>query len=76
MRAAADQVISVLNSIEVGAIERIAGRLEEARRLLADMGQADLVAKLAEADEAIRCGDVPLFRKRLQNVVSRLGHLR
>jgi len=31
---------------------------------------------LSEAEDALGRGDAPLFRKRVQHVVSRLGHLR
>ncbi|MFQ5669558.1 MAG: hypothetical protein ACE5HD_03435 [Acidobacteriota bacterium] len=71
-----DRVISNLNSIHLGDLDRIAGRLEEARRTLEQLDAQDLVASIQEAQRAIRQGDVPLFRRRVQHVVSRLGHLR
>jgi hypothetical protein len=76
MDNAIDRVISTLNSLQIGDLDRIAVRLDEASRLLGEIEQPDLVEKVDEAREAIRRGDVPLFRKRLQLVVSRLGHRR
>jgi hypothetical protein len=76
MDNAVDRVIVTLNSLQVGAVDRILIRLDEAQSALQDLAEEELVATLAEARVAIRSGDVPLFRKRVQHVVSRLGHRR
>jgi hypothetical protein len=71
-----DWVIVTLNSLQIGDVDRILERLDEVGQALAEMAQDELVRSLQEARTAIRSGDVPLFRKRVQHVVSRLGHLR
>lgn len=76
MENSIDRLITTLNSLHVGDLDRITARLEEASRELSAIEQPDLVEKVEEARQAIRRGDVPLFRKRLQMVVSRLGHRR
>ena len=76
MGSPVDRAISTLNSLQIGEMERIRRRLVEVRRSLEEVGEPNLLAKLEEAQTAIVQGDVPLFRKRIQHVVSRLGHLR
>ena len=71
-----DQAISTLNSIQVGDLDTIARRLQEVRGLLQELDQGALLDTIDEAQQAIMRGDAPLFRKRLQHVVSKLGHLR
>jgi hypothetical protein len=60
----------------MGDLERIRQRLQEVGASLTASGEAELVGMLAEAEDALGRGDAPLFRKRVQQVVSRLGHLR
>ncbi|MFQ5719091.1 MAG: hypothetical protein ACE5IK_06045 [Acidobacteriota bacterium] len=71
-----DQAISTLNSLAIGQVDVLLRRLQEARALIKDDGAPELLEALDEAREAISAGDLPLFRKRVQHVVSRLGHLR
>lgn len=71
-----DRVISALNSIRVGDLDRIHVLLAEVRASLVDLGEAELIERVDEARAAITRGEVPLFRKRIQLVVSRLGHRR
>ncbi len=68
--------ISTLNSLAMGDLERIRHRLREVGATLVTCGEAELTRMLSEAEAALGRGDVPLFRKRVQHVVSRLGHLR
>ena len=68
--------ISTLNSLAMGDLDRIRQRLQEVGANLAESGESELAGMLTEARDALGRGDVPLFRKRVQNVVSRLGHLR
>ena len=68
--------ISTLNSLATGELERIRLRLQEVGANLAASGEAELAGMLSEAEDALGRGDAPLFRKRVQHVVSRLGHLR
>ena len=71
-----DRAIVTLNSLQMGDVDRILLRLEQVTEVLTDLSQEALVQSIQEAREAIRQADLPLFRKRVQHVVSRLGHLR
>jgi hypothetical protein len=70
------QIIALLNAIEVGEMRLIHGRLEEARRACLALAQADLADKLVEARTALDQADMKTYRKRIETVVSRLGHLK
>lgn len=70
------EAISTLNSLAMGDLERIRQRLHEVGARLAASGEAELAGMLSEAEKALGRGNAPLFRKRVQHVVSRLGHLR
>ena len=71
-----DRVISALNSIRVGDLDRIDALLGEVRDTLLALGELEMIERVDEARQAIARGDVPLFRKRVQLIVSRLGHRR
>jgi hypothetical protein len=70
------RLIAALNSINVGELEGVRSKLEEARRVCADMRQEDLAEKLTEAESALLQADLETYRKRLETVIARLGHLR
>jgi hypothetical protein len=70
------QLIALLNSIDVGEIDTIRAKLGEAREGCLALSQAELVAKLEEAEEALGRFDLKTYRKRVETVVARLGHLR
>ncbi|MFQ5767262.1 MAG: hypothetical protein ACE5ID_04690 [Acidobacteriota bacterium] len=69
-------VISTLNNLKMGDLDRIARHLNEVRQDLRRLELKNLAAMVQEAGEAIERGDAALFRRRIQHVVSRLGHLR
>lgn len=71
-----DQLIAYLNAIGVGEIDVIRTKLAEARLGCERLEQADLVDKLQDADRALSRADMKTYRKRLETVISRLGHLR
>ena len=71
----ARQLIAFINAIQVGDLDRIEGKLTEAKAACEAMGQADLAESLTEAQTALDGLDMKLFRKRVQHVVARLGHL-
>lgn len=71
-----DRAIGTLNSIRTGELSRILARLGEVQGALEELGEPALLGVLEEARQALSEGDLPIFRKRLQHVVSRLGHLR
>lgn len=70
------KLIAFLNSITVGDIDAIRTKLGAARRACLDLDQAALAESLGEADEALERADLVTYRKRVETVVARLGHLR
>ncbi len=70
------QVMTLLNSLNVGQLDSIAGKLAEARSACVEMGQSELAERLEEARSALETADMTTYRKRVESVVSRLGHLR
>jgi hypothetical protein len=70
------KVIACLNSINVGEVDVVRAKLGEAREACRDMDQAELVEKLDEAERALGSADLKTYRKRIETVVARLGHLR
>ncbi len=70
------QLIAHLNSMSVGALDGLAHKLEQARRACVELEQTELAEKLVEAGRALETADLKTFRKRLETVVARLGHLR
>ena len=70
------QIMASLNSIQMGDLEVIAARLEQAREACSELGHDDLAGKLEEAKAAFEGADIKLFRKRVDHVVARLGHLK
>jgi hypothetical protein len=59
-----------------GDIQALQAKLAEAAETCRGMGQDDLAALLVEARAGLSGGDLKLYRKRLETVVSKLGHLR
>lgn len=70
------QIIACLNSLNVGEMELIRGRLGEARKACLELRRAELAAKLDEAEQALRRADLKTYRKRVETVVAQLGHLK
>jgi hypothetical protein len=72
----ASQLIAALNSIGVGELDGVCSKLEQARQACAALEQQELADKLAEAEAALLQSDLETYRKRLETVIARLGHLR
>ena len=70
------QLIALLNSINVGALDGIRAKLEQAREACREMDQLELAELLDEAGSALGRADMKTYRKRIETVVARLGHLR
>ena len=70
------QLIAFLNAIEVGEVTGIRDKIEVARQACIELDLRELADKLGEAGDALRSADMKTYRKRLQTVVARLGHLR
>lgn len=72
----AAQVIALLNSLATGDLDALRAKLDEASRACDDLGRDDLSAALAEAKASLAACDLKTFRRRVEMVVSKLGHLR
>jgi hypothetical protein len=72
----ASQLIAFLNAINVGELDGIRAKLAMARRSCVCLEQGDLAGKLSEAEEALFDADMKTYRKRIETVISRLGHIR
>jgi hypothetical protein len=70
------QILATLNALGVGDLDLIRVRLDEARQACLRLDLDDLAAKLAEAEGALQQADMKTYRRRVETVVSRLGHLR
>jgi hypothetical protein len=70
------QLIALLNSMSCGDLEALSAKLAEAGKECATLGQDDLEQMLAEARDALLSADLKTYRKRVETVVARLGHLK
>ena len=70
------QIIATLNSLHLGEMQLIRTKLDEARRACLEMEQEELAERLGEAGRALSHADVKTYRKRVELVISQLGHLR
>ena len=70
------QLIAFLNAIHVGALEGIRAKLAQARQACLELARPELADKLSEAEAALAAGDMKTYRKRIETVVARLGHLK
>ncbi len=69
-------LIAQLNSLSVGELDNLQGKLQEAEQGCRDLGHGDLADRLAQARQALLQCDTRTYRKQVETVVSRLGHLR
>ena len=72
----ASQLIAFLNAINVGELDGIRAKLATAREACIDLEQDELASRLSEAEEALFEADMKTYRKRIETVIARLGHLR
>lgn len=76
MAAEPSQIIATLNSAQRGEMDTIRGKLDQAREDCLAIEQQELAARLVEALSALGRADVKTYRKRVESVIARLGHLR
>ena len=69
-------LIALLNSLSVGELDSLQDKLQEAEQGCRNLGHTDLGDRLGEARGALKRCDTRTFRKQVETVVSRLGHLR
>ncbi len=70
------QLIAYLNALHVGEMDGILAKLAEARRVCVDLDRSELADKLDEASEALSRADLKRYRKSVETVIARLGHVR
>jgi hypothetical protein len=70
------KIIACLNSLGVGEMDVIRAKLDEARDACLDLDRADLAERLGEASSALVRAEMKVYRKRVESVISQLGHLR
>lgn len=70
------QIIALLNSLSLGDLDAIRGRIDEARLACEGLGRGELATMLDDARRALVAGDLKTYRKRVETAVARLGHLR
>lgn len=74
-----DTAIATLNTLDVGSLDAITGKLAAVREELVRHGDSDLeevVEKIDACGSALASGDLDEFRRLRETIVSRLGHLR
>ena len=76
MTMTAAQLVTHLNALNVGEMDRVREKLAEARDACAAIDQADLAEKLGEASAALDRADLKTYRKRVETVIAKLGHLK
>lgn len=70
------RIIAELNSLTIGDIDLLKERLDRSAKAIQELGQEELARKLVEARGCLDRGDVAGYKKGVQNVVSKLGHVK
>jgi cobalamin biosynthesis protein CobD/CbiB len=70
------QLIAFLHALKLGDLDALLAKLDEARAACLALSAPDLAACVDEARTALREADLKTYRRKLETVVSRLGHLR
>jgi hypothetical protein len=70
------KLIASLNALNVGELSGLRAKLAEAKQACLDLDQVELADKLAEAEAALLRADLTTYRKRVETVIARAGHLR
>ena len=75
MEMSASQIMSHLKALRVGDLDAMRGKLQLAREACGELDQNELAGKLDEAMTALDQADMKTYRKRVETVIARLGHL-
>ncbi len=70
------QLIAFLNAMSYGDLGSLRAKLEEARGECLSLGRPELAAQLDEARSALGAADLKTYRRKIETVISRLGHLK
>ena len=76
MTTALDRLLATLNSAEVGALDRIAEKMQAAAAALRALDQNELATKADDAVAALGRADVAEFKRLRAFIQSKVGHLR
>lgn len=76
LEISSNDLIAHLNAIRVGDLGGIREKIELAKRGCEQLAQPELAEMLQEALAALDVADVKTYRRRVETVVSKLGHLR
>jgi hypothetical protein len=71
-----EKLIAGLNALNLGELDGLRSRLAHLRQACREIDQLELAAMLEEADAALEVADMKIYRKRLETVIARLGHLK
>ena len=71
-----DILLATLNATEVGSLDAIAEKVQQVRRGLESLGQAELAGAASGAEAALRRGDVAEWKRSRAFLQSKIGHLR
>lgn len=72
----ANQLIAFVHALKLGDLEALVAKLEQARAACLALGLPELASHVDEAAAALRQSDLKTYRRKLETLVSRLGHLR
>jgi len=72
----ATQLIAYLNALDRGEVDAIRAKLEQARQACIELDQTQLAEQLSHASRALADADTKRYRKCVETVIARLGHVR
>jgi len=72
----ASQLIAYLNALQLGEVDGIRHKLEQARLACVELNQGGLAEQLGDASSALARADIRHYRKCVETVIARLGHVR
>ena len=70
------ELLSELNSLQLGELSRVDGQLARAGAALLELGEEELGSRVEEARVSLKSGDLKEFRRALATVTGKLGHLK
>ena len=70
------ELILRLNNLGIGDLGVLRTRLGTIRNELTEMGQPDLSVRMDQAMKALANGELDEYRRLVNQIVSRLGHLK
>jgi len=70
------RIIAQLNALHLGEMDGIQAKLASAREACLELEQQGLAEQLGEASAALGNADIKTYRRRVETVISQLGHLK